>query len=88
VIRSKRRDDLKAFAGSRDQDGDLLSDPATPPACYRHLGYGPGDFPESERAARETLALPIYPELTETQQAFVVDSITQFYRSYAAPEPL
>lgn len=82
VIRSKRRDDLKAFLAAREIGTEIYYPiPLHLQPCYRHLGYGPGDFPESERAARETLALPIYPELTETQQAFVVDSITQFYRS-------
>jgi dTDP-4-amino-4,6-dideoxygalactose transaminase len=38
------------------------------------------EFPQSERAAQETLALPIYPELTETQLQYVVDSIAAFYR--------
>lgn len=48
--------------------------------CFRHLGYSEGDFPESERAARETLALPIYPELNTDQQAHVVDAIRRFFR--------
>jgi dTDP-4-amino-4,6-dideoxygalactose transaminase len=39
-----------------------------------------GDFPASERAAEETLALPIYPELTEDQQLYVVDRVKTFYR--------
>jgi dTDP-4-amino-4,6-dideoxygalactose transaminase len=48
--------------------------------CFRYLGYREGDFPESERAARETLALPVYPELNEEQQQYVVDSVREFFR--------
>jgi dTDP-4-amino-4,6-dideoxygalactose transaminase len=48
--------------------------------CFRYLGYSAGDFPESERAAQETFALPVYPELTTEQQTFVVDS----FRSLAS----
>jgi len=46
--------------------------------CFAYLGYKEGEFPESERAARETLALPVYPELTEAQQSYVVDTIASF----------
>jgi dTDP-4-amino-4,6-dideoxygalactose transaminase len=46
--------------------------------CFAYLGYKEGEFPESERAARETMALPIYPELTETQQAYVAETIKSF----------
>jgi dTDP-4-amino-4,6-dideoxygalactose transaminase len=43
--------------------------------CFADLGYGPGDFPESESAALETLAIPVYPELNKAQQAAVVETI-------------
>jgi len=46
--------------------------------CFSYLGYKEGEFPESERAARETLALPVYPEMTEEQQVHVVDAIKSF----------
>ena len=48
--------------------------------CFAHLGYRAGAFPEAEAAARESLALPIYGELSEAQQAAVVDAIASFYR--------
>lgn len=47
--------------------------------CFRHLGLGKGDFPVSEKAAREVMALPIYPELTLKQQKYVVSAIEAFY---------
>ncbi|MGH8249534.1 MAG: DegT/DnrJ/EryC1/StrS family aminotransferase [Steroidobacteraceae bacterium] len=49
--------------------------------CFAHLGYRPEDCPESARAAQETLALPIYPELVEKQLQYVVDTIAGFYAS-------
>jgi dTDP-4-amino-4,6-dideoxygalactose transaminase len=47
--------------------------------CFAYLGYRKGDFPLSEAAAEHTLALPIYPELTDDQLAYVVDKIREFY---------
>lgn len=47
-------------------------------ACFNYLGYKEGQFPESESAAKETLALPVYPELSEEQQVYVVESIKSF----------
>lgn len=49
--------------------------------CYAFLNYKRGEFPSSEKASEETLALPVYPELTEEQQVFVVDRIKAFYES-------
>lgn len=47
-------------------------------ACFNYLGYKEGQFPESESAAKETVALPVYPELSEEQQVYVVESIKSF----------
>jgi dTDP-4-amino-4,6-dideoxygalactose transaminase len=47
--------------------------------CFAHLGYREGDFPESERAAREVLSLPVYPELTEAQREHVAASVRAFF---------
>jgi dTDP-4-amino-4,6-dideoxygalactose transaminase len=47
--------------------------------CFAYLGYQEGDFPVAERSARETLALPVYPELTDQQQDFVVSKISEFF---------
>jgi len=46
--------------------------------CFAFLGYKPGDFPEAERAAVETMALPMFPEITDAQQEYVVKTIQSF----------
>lgn len=46
--------------------------------CFNYLGYKAGDFPEAESAARDTFALPAYPELTDEQQVYVVETIKSF----------
>ena len=80
VIRAKRRDALRELL-TRKGIGSAIYYPIPLhlQACYRKLGYRPGDLPESEKAARETLALPIYPELASGQQRKVVQAIADFY---------
>jgi dTDP-4-amino-4,6-dideoxygalactose transaminase len=51
--------------------------------CFASLGHKPGDFPVAETAARETLALPMYPELSEEAQRHVVGTIARFYEEHA-----
>jgi len=49
--------------------------------CFRHLGHSAGDFPEAERACREVLSLPVFPELTEEQRDRVVESVRGFFEA-------
>jgi dTDP-4-amino-4,6-dideoxygalactose transaminase len=56
--------------------------------CFRYLGYGPGDLPETDLAAQEVLALPIFPELTGDEQKTVVDRIAEFFHRAGRGHPL
>lgn len=81
VLRVEQRDALMAYLKQKDIGAEIYYPvPFHLQECFRYLGYKEGDFPESERAAKETVALPIYPELTPDQQAEVVEVITSFYR--------
>lgn len=79
VIRVPRRDALKAFLAERAIGSEVYYPvPLHLQAALKSLGYAEGAFPESERAAKEVLALPMFPELTEQEQESVVAAIGEF----------
>jgi dTDP-4-amino-4,6-dideoxygalactose transaminase len=82
VIRARRRDELRAHLTEEGIGTAIYYPfPLHLQPCFRDLGYVKGDFPVAESAAEESLALPMYPALTEAQQAIVVSAIAGFYRS-------
>ena len=80
VIRVQKRDALREHL-TKKEIGTAIYYPLAlhEQECFRYLGCQPGEFPEAERAARETLALPIYPELSADAQRYVVESIAEFF---------
>ncbi len=79
VIRSARRDELKRFLESRGVGCEIYYPVALhQQQCFAYLNHKAGDFPVSEQAAAQTLALPIYPELEPAQLQYVVDQIADF----------
>lgn len=85
VIRAPRRDALRAHLAAQGIGSEIYYPLALhEQECFRHLGYKKGDFPEAERAAAETIALPMYPELTPAQIGAVVAAVVSFYRGRPA----
>jgi dTDP-4-amino-4,6-dideoxygalactose transaminase len=79
VIRTTRRDELRAFLAARKIGSEIYYPvPLHLQEPLKSLGYKEGSFPEAERAAREVLALPIFPELREDEQQTVVNTIAEF----------
>jgi dTDP-4-amino-4,6-dideoxygalactose transaminase len=79
VIRSNRRDALREFLTARKIGSEIYYPiPLHMQEALKGLGYAEGSFPEAERAAREVLALPIFPELREDEQQTVVTAIAEF----------
>jgi dTDP-4-amino-4,6-dideoxygalactose transaminase len=80
VVRALRRDQLRQFLGQRGVATEVYYPVSLHrQKCFAYLGYREGDLPVSEGAAREVLALPMFPELREDEQQYVVDSIAEFY---------
>jgi dTDP-4-amino-4,6-dideoxygalactose transaminase len=79
VIRTSRRDQLREFLAARKIGSEIYYPvPLHLQEPLKNLGYAEGSFPEAERAAREVLALPIFPELREDEQQTVVSAIAEF----------
>jgi dTDP-4-amino-4,6-dideoxygalactose transaminase len=80
VIRVRDRDKLRAFLSERGIGSEIYYPiPLHLQKCFGYLGYSAGDLPESERAAQDVLALPMFAELEEDEQRAVVEAIAEFY---------
>ena len=80
VIRTSRRDQLRTALQEKGVGTEIYYPvPMHLQECFAYLGHKVGAFPESEGAANETLALPIYPELSEPQARYVVQCVAEFF---------
>lgn len=81
TIRVSRRDDLRSYLKDKGIGTEIYYPlPMHLQNCYKDLGYKKGSFPVSEQAAEQVLSLPIYAELSESQLAYVVASVAEFYQ--------
>jgi dTDP-4-amino-4,6-dideoxygalactose transaminase len=80
VIRAQRRDELRPYLAGQGIGTEIYYPIALHlQPCFEYLGYRPGDLPEAELAAREVLALPVFPELSAAQIEYVAGTIERFY---------
>jgi dTDP-4-amino-4,6-dideoxygalactose transaminase len=86
VIRVQRRDELRQHLAAAGVGTEVYYPiPLHLQECFAYLGHRPGELPESERAAREVLALPVFPELSPAQIDYVAGTIERFYTAVEAP---
>jgi dTDP-4-amino-4,6-dideoxygalactose transaminase len=80
TLRVERRDALQAHLKAKGIGSAIYYPlPLHRQPCFAYLGYQEGSCPEAERAAREVLSLPVYPELTRAQQDEVIAAVREFY---------
>lgn len=80
ILRVAKRDELMKFLADRGV-GTAIYYPLSlhEQVCFKDLGYKQGQFPESEKACKENLSIPVHPEMTDAERAWVVESIRAFY---------
>ncbi|MGB4222983.1 MAG: DegT/DnrJ/EryC1/StrS family aminotransferase, partial [Syntrophorhabdus sp.] len=80
VIRVEERDKLQTFLKEKGiQTGIYYPVPLHLQECFAHFGYARGDFPEAEKAALTSLALPVYPELKKVEKDYIIRSVREFF---------
>jgi dTDP-4-amino-4,6-dideoxygalactose transaminase len=81
TILAENRDGLKDYLKSREIGFDTYYPvPLHLQECYKNLGYMPGSLPVSERLAQRAISLPVFPEITDEEQEYVANAITEFYK--------